>query len=245
MAHLKPERQQYYLAQAMDLHHAALSKGSPALSDITSENCEALYLFSALTCFFALARPREPTDFLFEKNTPLSEWLLMFRGTRIVIESSNQPILHAGPLGPMFAIGGRRANMQVASLTQIDHLWMLQRFINGTSGNEEDLRTYNRAIDELRQAFNVVYNEHPEFCETTDVFLWLYRVSEEYLALLNSRKPEALSIFAYFCVLLKRLDAKWWTHGWSTHLIAQIHQVLDPEHRLWIVWPMREIGWAP
>jgi hypothetical protein len=41
------------------------------------------------------------------------------------------------------------------------------------------------------------------------------------------------------------LDSCWWMEGWATHLIAKIYHLLDEEHRLWIRWPIEEIGWIP
>jgi hypothetical protein len=245
LTRLKPDQNQSFLAQAIALHQAALSKGSPALSNITTENGESLYLFAMLTCFFALGRPREADQFLLEGDTGLAEWLVMFRGTRTVVECVDKTALQAGPLGPIFAAGSRRAQLQLSVPTQIDHLWMLQHVINDTTANRDERTVYNSAIDQLQQAFNHVYNQNTHQIESSDVFAWLYRVSEEYLLLLGQRKPEALAILAYYCVLLKKLDTIWWVNGLGDHLISQTHKVLDEFHRLWITWPMREIGWVP
>jgi hypothetical protein len=229
----------------MALHQAALSKGTPALSNITFEGNEDLCLFAQLTCIFALGRPRAEGEFLFEGNSGLAEWLVMFRGARTVFESLDTVSLHAGPLGPMFAAGVRRAQLQSSAPTQIDHLWMLQRVINDTTCVREERIVYNVTLDQLREPFNLTYNQGVYSIESSDVLRWLYVVSEEYLELLSQRKPEALAIFAYYCVLLKKLDALWWVQGLGEKLISQIHNVLDESSRLWINWPMREIGWIP
>lgn len=81
--------------------------------------------------------------------------------------------------------------------------------------------------------------------ETSDIFIWLFRVQDDYLELLKRHSQEALVIFAYFCVILKRLDHHWWIEGWSTHLMEKIWGILDEEHRLWVRWPIEEIGWIP
>lgn len=245
LARLKPDQERYYLTQALDLHRASLTGGSAAVSNVTPGNCVHLYVFSIFTFMFALARPRESNAFLLEGETGLGQWLFMFRGTRIVVESSDQSLLREGILGPMFKIGRQRVELQASSSSQVDHLWMLQRLVNETKCSNEELRTYNTAIDDLRRSFNVLYNQNPHTCEAADVFLWLYKLSDAYLHLLHQRRPEALAIFAYFCVLLKLLDTSWWVQGCSTHLISQIHGALDEEHRLWITWPIREIGWIP
>lgn len=106
------------------------------------------------------------------------------------------------------------------------------------------LQIYADAIYELQKSFAVVYQEGAR-CESEDVFIWLFRVSDEYLMLLRERTQEALSIFAFFCVIPKRLEANWWIEGWSGHLMTRIYLLLDEEHRLWVRWAMNEIGWVP
>ena len=245
LSRLKPDKHHFYLSQATSLHQAALSKGSPAIGNITAERAENLCLFAALTFYFALGRPRAPGDFLMEGESGLTEWLVMFRGMRSIVESTDTSALYTGPLGPMFAAGRQRAELQLSAPMQVDHLWTLQRLINDAMSSREEFHVYNLAIDQLREAFNLIYNQNTLLTETADVFCWLYRLSDEYLLFINQRRPEALVIFAYFCVLLKRLDAMWWIQGSGSHLVAQIYSTLDETHRLWIIWPMREIGWTP
>jgi hypothetical protein len=74
---------------------------------------------------------------------------------------------------------------------------------------------------------------------------WLYHLSPEFLIQLRDHTQEALAIFAYGCVLLKKLDFCWWMEGWSVHLISRIYFSLDETHRAWIEWPIAEIGWVP
>ncbi|RDW60828.1 hypothetical protein BP6252_12211 [Coleophoma cylindrospora] len=251
LAFLKPAQRDHYISQALDLHHSALAKGVPALSNITAENTEAVYMFSMLTFVFSFARPRGPDDALLGRGSNLGEWLVMFRGLRTVVESLDMSILTAGPIGPMLLIGSRRTAYHHSVSIQVDHLWTLQRFINESTCDTDERQTYSKTIDQLRVSYNVVYSPESAECysigppEATDSFVWLYRLSDHFLKLLGEKKQESLAILAYFCVLLKRHDAVWWVHGWSEHLISQIHQRLDEEHRLWINWPIREIGWLP
>ena len=74
------------------------------------------------------------------------------------------------------------------------------------------------------------------------MFIWLFRILDEYVQLLNQRRQEALVVFAFFCVILKRFDHIWYMSGWSTHILGNIWYMLDEQHRLWIQWPMEETG---
>lgn len=159
LAFLKPERQDYYVSQALELHHLALVKGVPALSSIQVENYEAVYLFSMLTFIFSFARPRGPDDALLGRGSGLGEWLVMFRGLRTVVESLDMSELSAGPLGPLILIGTRRHIFHGSVPSHIDHLWALQRFINDSICDKDDRHTYNETIDQLRVSYNVVYNK--------------------------------------------------------------------------------------
>ena len=80
---------------------------------------------------------------------------------------------------------------------------------------------------------------------TSDVYSWLYRMDDNFVELLNQRCPLSLVIFAHFCVLLRVLHGCWWMKGWSTHLLQEIWDLLEAEHRNWIRWPIERTGWRP
>lgn len=96
-----------------------------------------------------------------------------------------------------------------------------------------------------QNTISYVYSGPPEEHEPADAFVWLYRVNEDYLQLLRERTQVALTIFGFACVLLKRLEFQWWVRGWSTHIISIVYNLVDEEHRLWLRWPIEEIGWIP
>src|SRR5207248_3115641 len=91
-------------------------------------------------------------------------------------------------------------------------------------------------IDELRKWWNV---------EPEKSFTWVVMVGEDYLSLLSNRHPEALIIFAHFCVLLKQAESIYWFKNWPRKLISAIYHSLDEAYRLWIRWPLEQIGYDP
>ena len=244
LAHFRPERKDRYVAQAMRLHQSASHVATTLLPNVTQDNCSALYMFSILTCIFALASPRKPSDFLLVEETGIAEWLFLLRGTRFIADMAAQT-LHSGSLGPMFTSGMRRDQLRTSDSNGEDHLAELQYLISRTATDEHTSYIYKISVEELRKSFAVASKCGPQTYELSDAFIWPYRVSEDYLRLLKQLAPEALAIFAYFCILLKRLDSHWWMTGWSTHLISRIYDLLDQEHRLWIRLPIEEIGWVP
>jgi len=78
-----------------------------------------------------------------------------------------------------------------------------------------------------------------------DIFIQAFRVSKDYLFLLRDRTQEALAIFTCICVVLRQLESHLQMKGCGSHFIFRIYHLPDEEHRLWIRWPIEEIGRVP
>jgi hypothetical protein len=244
LAHFRPQRREFYLSQAMHHHHIGLGTAISILPHITEENCTALYTFSTFAFIFALARPRKDDDLLLIGDIDVAEWLFLIRGTRSIVEFS-YPILLAGPLGPMFITGAKRSTLREQAMAENDHLAELLHLLETNVSDASILEVYSKSIMDLKRSFNIFYSNRSTRDEGCDAFEWIFRLSNEFVDLLTNRAQESLVIFAYFCVLIKHLDGYWWSNDWSEHLVSRIYSLLDNEHRLWIRWPIEEIGWIP
>jgi len=75
------------------------------------------------------------------------------------------------------------------------------------------------------------------------VFVWLWRVSDEYTRLLAQEDPHALIIYSYFIVLLSTLEIDhWFMEGWSKHVMQGVEAALPMRYWNWLLWPMQVIG---
>jgi hypothetical protein len=101
------------------------------------------------------------------------------------------------------------------------------------------------ALEQLAKMFTVASEQVGSSGYVRQILLWMMVVPDTFTTLVQERVPEALCIFGYYCVLLKRLDSVWFMEGWSEDLIENIYYLLDDRYRGYIVWPMREIGWTP
>lgn len=167
LAYYRPTQKEFYISQALLLHETALRMANPILPDITQENCSSLYLFAALTCLISCAKPRIPGDFLLVGESGISDWLILFRGTRLIIYSEIET-LKSGPLGPMFSIGSRRFKLRE----------------KGSGANDDE---HDTAIHEIGKSFVAINSLESETCEITDVFIWLLGVSEEFFSVVLHR----------------------------------------------------------
>ena len=247
LSHFRPSKPDFYVTHARQLHQNGLRVVNSMLLSVTDSNCEAVYIFTALTCIITLALPRDPSDILLVHETGVAEWLTMFRGTRSIIIDSEH-VLHNGVLGPMFEAGRRRAafrDVQTTSNTpEEEKLSELTDLISRNSVNTLDLQAYINAIGELRKSFTVVYAQGFQAYDSADVYIWLFLIADEFLTKLQQRTQESLVIFSFYCVVLKRFEGAWWMNGLSSHLLNRIYTLLDEEHRTWIRWPIEETGWV-
>lgn len=118
-----------------------------------------------------------------------------------------------------------------------------RRFVEQSIGDWGRRHVYYDTLDELNLTFGVFY-EVPCQRDLIGIFFWVV-LSEKFLPLLADMEKEALVVLAYFCILLNKLPAQWWLDGWVNYLMEKIYDTLGEEHRIWIQWPMEELGWLP
>ncbi|RDL38261.1 uncharacterized protein BP5553_02601 [Venustampulla echinocandica] len=249
MAHFLPEKREFYLSQAFNQHQSGLRTATSILPNVTEENCSALYVFSALTLFFSLAGPRDSDQLLGSAgDTGISDWLSLLQGAHSILTTALDALVK-GPLGPMFEAGRRRdamrENYALAFPPEQDPLQELRHFLNSSGVDERTFHTCHAAIEELRKSFAAIYKQGSQDREPSDIFIWLFRVHGEFLGLVRGHSQEALAIFGHFCVLLKLMDYRWWMEGSALQLLSKVYELLDEDHRLWIRWPIEEVGWVP
>lgn len=81
--------------------------------------------------------------------------------------------------------------------------------------------------------------------DITDVFVWHFVVAEDFMPLLKQGRQEAVVIFVHSLIVLSAVNWSKWLNGWDTFLLSRAWEILDAEHRLWVQWPIEEIGWIP
>ena len=243
LAHFKKDLRVKYLSQAHFHYNIALPIATSLLEKINEKTCSALYIFSTMCTIFTLGMGPKRGDFLVFGEQGIAEWLFLFRGLRTILESHPR-VLENSDLSPMFNISIREVS-QPASSNQ--HLQALRQLITEHTSGDTEGQVYFTALDELARSFPSTSTPGQVSSQTSPqiIFVWLYRLSDDFVQRLQHRDPIALVILAYFCVLLNNLSSFWWMSGWVEHLLSEIYRSLDGEHRMWMSWPMEEIGWIP
>ncbi|SPO04364.1 related to C6 transcription factor [Cephalotrichum gorgonifer] len=246
----RPEKREFYISTALRYHQLASRKAMHLLGNVTQESADELFVFSVLTICVALGSPRKADGTLLVGESSCPEWMALLMGTKSIIDVMGDR-MWTGPLSPLFQRGRERREQLFMSapkdaerysntMEAFDHLLdLLRRMVL----DEGLLRTYSKAVRLLRETAHLL--DQPQRAHISDVFRWVWQVGDDFLPLLQIPTQEAVAIFAHFCVYLKVLEGQWWLMGWADHLISRAWDMLDEEHRLWIRWPVDEIGWVP
>lgn len=239
------DHKQDCLDQAHTHHLAAMQVVAPNISNLVEEQGAAVIMFSWLTCIYACSRPHTQNDplILGESGTP--EWLTFLRGNKVVLESSRDMFRH-GVLAPVFNNGDRRSYVRrnTPAIDGEQYVWRVRDFIMEHVPNPADREMYIKAVDLLSQSFAFIMGDVSRAADTTVVMPWLFEIPDGVVDCLQQKSPPALIVFAYFCVLVKKLDWMWWLEGLSHKFMGELFSALDPEYRDWLRWPSEAIGWT-
>ncbi|KAI0975222.1 hypothetical protein F4678DRAFT_419660 [Xylaria arbuscula] len=247
LAYYRPHMREHYRSTAVYHHEIASRIAGNLIPDLNASIVENLFLFSALTVFYAFGSPRRDDELRLAGESGIPSWFFLHQGTRALSELANAQF--DGPLAPIFQHGidrweAREVSRQTASPVN-QHLDRLQTSIERSEPDAGLRNTYINAISELRKSFLSMECGRGQTYEVTDIFVWVFQVGDDFVPLLRVPTQSAVAILAFFCVLLRGLKSQWWLNGWADYLMAKSYALLDREHRLWIQWPMEEIGYIP
>ena len=248
IAQHRPSQKHYYMSHAMAYHDIASRRAVSLMAEMLPENLEDLWIFSVLTMFFALGSPRDTNHSPLKiGDNILPEWIFLFNGVqqiRFALHRSPDP--QHGMLAPMESHGGERWEAaHKPEHTGANILHELKAQIDATVTNDEEKEIYAHAIQELRCQLSYVLSSRSHDLDLADAFVWHTAMADKFMPLLQQGKQEAVVIFAHSLIIFTAVNGSRWMNGWDTCLLARAWDVLDPVHRLWIQWPMEEIGWMP
>ncbi|KAI0205092.1 hypothetical protein F4808DRAFT_273009 [Astrocystis sublimbata] len=244
LARLRPQQRDSLVEQAMINHTAASSMALPLITSASGELFQPVFHFSILTTMITFARPRAPDNFLLVSDGIVPDWLLLTRGVRSLLQSQGDAVLSMSSLDALFYAGMQLSSRWEHENKEHEGLKDLETNIRLHAAPEK-VAALCDGILALKRCFNLFNSVASEEERMRSALLWMVKVPDPFIELLKSQNSEALCVLAFFCVLLRRLEHLWWIEGWAFHLIERIYTMLDERYRLWIRWPLEEIGWAP
>ncbi|KOS42480.1 hypothetical protein ACN38_g6632 [Penicillium nordicum] len=246
LGYLHPEERARYVLQADDHFTFGIRSVSAILSSLNSGNCQSIYMSTVLVCFVYFAHGPKPGEYLVFSETGKAEWLVLMRGVRSILFSHRDKIF-TGVLEIQTdpAIQGVSPLLQDELGEHQSRIKAFQRFMEMQAGGSSTSQIHIDALEQLFQMFEEAYRCLSAGKDGTNLmaplFGWIYRLSEEFICLLEDKEPFALVILAYWCIILKFMGSSWLMIAWDRHVIAGIRQSLGTEFHQWIEWPVRVI----
>lgn len=242
LAHLRPDSGRFYTDLAVTCQNRALQSYMAIAPNINETNCGAVLAFSSLVSIYSLALPASnPVAGRVQDDLEAAtSWMRLTRGVGSVVvavregirKSKFELLLHGHMSDAVYPLPEDCA----AVVDRLPTLWM-----SSSTSTSEQL-TFDDTFRLLKSDLGVVHNfVSIQKCDLGMALSWSGRVTPEFVALLAARKPVALVILAYFCVVLDAARDFWCIDVMPARLIRSVHALLDDNYRAWIRWPMEAI----
>lgn len=233
----KPDKQGLYITRATELQNDALSKFREV--EVTDEsNCIAILLFSSLLGVHLLADRSRTRGIGFSgyldhvlgcisllrsvMKLVLQEWMPFFQNSEI------KPLMRSRNPQPPYD------NIPV-ECRNLDDL------IKEADLGPISITAYNTAIDRL--FWLLALTEIPSVQHDTACWAisWPVQLPDDYIMLLNQRRPEALIILAYYGVVLHFYRGAWTIGDTGSCLVKAISAQVGSFWGRWLAWPLQMI----
>ena len=252
LARMRPPRQEHY-QRLGEMHSGPAFAGAyELLGDLSGSKAQATFASGVMIAFYVLARGPQLGDYLLFSDYGVPEWRPLVRGVRAVQETVRPRELYTGYLAPMATtapFGDQQASAARDRRRRIDWedaLAELKQMLHSTLEGErlevhmsafENLEISYEAREGRREDESYQGGEHNQI-----VLIWIYRMQEEYAALLDVKEPIALLLLAYFCPLLQTEQRTiWMLEGWASHILSGVRSNLAVEWQRWLEWPAEQV----
>lgn len=234
---LNPDEPRYrrlageHQASSLSLFKTALGNHSP---DIAAP----LFATSALYATYYFASSRDPVSLLFTTDPPGPPiWVLPSRGAAAIF-LQHEDRLTDGPLGGMLK-GYLDVRPEAGANPSDIHLTTLQDRLKVLP---EEQSIFDTAMRELRACF-ALSDGGDAVQRKVGALRFTSAVHFEFLEMVGRKRQPALVIMSFWCVLLHRLDSRWWLHrpALARDILGVIMPLLDEESLELIQWPVKVI----
>ncbi|KAF2011579.1 hypothetical protein BU24DRAFT_284402 [Aaosphaeria arxii CBS 175.79] len=245
MARSDIKRRDLLLSQANVHLNASLKEALPLIPSVNKSNCDKLFLFSVLVLYINLASPRREEDMLVLESDKMPQWLFLLRGINPIVEPYEEALVSSSV---SLIYRATESSYQFwfshtpAEDLNLDDLEAGIRI--RTQNDEAKQKVLIDTTQKMRRSYTFLHRLGDE-ARIRGFYTFLFEISDEYLTLLKNLDSDSLCIFAFFSVLIQDFEKYWWAKGWGKHLIKRIYFLLDEEYRIYIRWPIEQIGWVP
>ncbi|KAI1414585.1 hypothetical protein F5Y13DRAFT_158877 [Hypoxylon sp. FL1857] len=238
-----PPEQARALERAAAEHQAtAISLFREALARMTAETAPPLFACSCLFIPYHFAAAKDALSLLFNTETgSLAEWLVLIQGcAAITIEHS--ALLMRSPLRALLG------DLYTPKLEELPNGPTDARLVDLCSKlpivhEYKDCRdAYERTITKLRVCFYISDRTDSSLDRKNAALRFPPLMDQHFREDLAAQLPAALIVMGYWCVLIHRVEERWWLQDRVKPLLLQIEELVRSEYRHLLEWPLEVTG---
>ncbi|KAL2210917.1 C6 zinc finger domain-containing protein [Sarocladium strictum] len=243
IAHLSEVDRQQHIIRAVQHHNAGLEGFKDAVSEISKENSEALFIWSTLNSLYVLSLATQSSLQVMDRNDRILgvEWIPMLLGVTAILHPIFEHLQH-GRIKNLLTLRGWKDldpdkpfdGCLEAPLSRVRESW--QDSIHAA--------TYEAAFTVLRKCllfvsqFDATDNEAVAGLgynrALSGSLVFIHASPRDFFTLLHQREPPALILFAYFGVLLHEQRDCWVIDSLGRDILEVVGELLDSRWKCWL-----------
>ncbi|PYH30701.1 Zn(II)2Cys6 transcription factor domain-containing protein [Aspergillus neoniger CBS 115656] len=239
IARTKHDTQQrpIYLSTAVAHQAQALALFRERLSDINSSNARAMFAFASVVVYYTFGLPHAP-----ESSDPwanvddLLQIFTLARGVQQILKQATS-VIKNDEWSIIFKVEDLNEDYLRDAQSSLERLHELNNAC-GAQDDTHDTAAYENALDRLAEMLAEARTGMPSVSTSCR---WAIRQFPEFMELLRERKPLALVILAYHCVVFHHLRDAWYMGDRGSRVARALWDILDDEWRPLIESHMLEI----
>lgn len=214
LAHLRPEHRKSFQVKATELQNLAMTGFNEVKERTDSSSCGAILLFSSLLTLHVLADHTHGAEI--EDIDAIYRLLRCFNlvsFSRKLLQK-DWTSMKQSDLGAILTSPAPREPYPIPEECQ-----RLVDLPGNSDLSSAAIQAYHAAIERLQYAFSLSGAPSRSYCTIRSVLMWPMELEDEFLNLLNARRPEALIILAYYGVLLHSFRDSWMVYNSGASLV--------------------------
>lgn len=236
----KPERREFYHTWATELQTSALTGFNSVEKQVNESNCAAVLLFSSLLGVHLLAdRPSLDDVGLSDYLDHLIKYTGLTRSVRSLVISEWWPFLRDSEIKPLTQVSVPEPKPPYDNV--LSECRKLRELTRESDLQPSMIETYEKAIDRLFWLFEMADVPTATHVTIRWVIAWPVQLPEEYILLLQQRRPEALIILAYYGVALHSYRKAWSIGDSGRTLIKAVSAQVGNYWSRWLQWPLEMV----
>ncbi|RAL06702.1 Zn(II)2Cys6 transcription factor domain-containing protein [Aspergillus homomorphus CBS 101889] len=213
------ECRQLYTEVAMTHNNTALPLYLPLLSQVTPDNCHALFAFSCFVPMFSFATHGPNIESKAQSMSGVIEVFKLIRGAAFVV-SQARPWIEKGGMCGLLTVERMRGNTSIK--LHATTIYSLLHELHAKQQQECDLelqQTRDPALEHATESLLSVL----QLCADTDkaavLLRWAALVKSKFLDALTQDEPISLVLLGYFGAAIDFIIDNWWMEGWGRYLV--------------------------